>query len=323
MTQFRLGYVAMSVHVQNASPSQTMTFKQFSSLNDRQAAIRKLERIAQSNLSNTLRLLKHSVASGVTFFRMSSRLVPLATHENLSDWNYIQPIKEDLQAIGTFAKEKEMRIDFHPDHFVVLNSPDKDTFKFSLQVLKYHYRLLHGMGIDPTHRCVLHLGGAYQNKEKALEQFIENWAYVPSGIQKMIMLENDDKVFTMEDCLYVCEKLNIPFIFDLHHHMANHYASDWIIHWDRVVATWEHSPLPLKMHISSPKSTEDFKSHADLIDYEMFKSFLQHVSGSVQKVDCMIEAKLKDEALFTLSHQLHEDSSITMETPSLFTLKGY
>ena len=43
----RLGYVAMSVHLKNASPSQTMTYAQFQKLDDR-VAIRKLERIANS-----------------------------------------------------------------------------------------------------------------------------------------------------------------------------------------------------------------------------------------------------------------------------------
>ena len=33
----RLGYVAMSVHLKNASPSQTMTYAQFQKLDDREA----------------------------------------------------------------------------------------------------------------------------------------------------------------------------------------------------------------------------------------------------------------------------------------------
>jgi UV DNA damage repair endonuclease len=56
----KLGYVAMSVELQNASPSQTMTFAQFSKIKDREAAIRRLERIAESNIDNCLRLLKHN-----------------------------------------------------------------------------------------------------------------------------------------------------------------------------------------------------------------------------------------------------------------------
>ena len=35
----RLGYVAMSVHLNNASPSQTMTYTQFQRIKDREAAI--------------------------------------------------------------------------------------------------------------------------------------------------------------------------------------------------------------------------------------------------------------------------------------------
>ena len=36
----------------------------------------------------------------------------------------------------------------------------------------------------------LHVGGGYNDKEKALELFIHNWAYISPAIQKMIMLEN-------------------------------------------------------------------------------------------------------------------------------------
>ncbi|TGB05502.1 UV DNA damage repair endonuclease UvsE [Halobacillus salinus] len=322
MTLFRLGYVAMSMHLQNASPSQTMTYKRFQQIPDREAGLNKLARIAQSNLHNCLRLLKHNKSHGIKFFRFSSKLVPLATHEELKGWNYISPIKEDLQELGAFAKKNGMRVDFHPDHFVVLNSPNKDILKTSLQVLKYHYLLLHHMGIEPAHRCVLHLGGKYQDKESSLERLIENWMKVPSDIQKMIMIENDDTSYTLEDCLYVCEKLNLPQIFDLHHHMANHADPQWENHWSRVVKTWSHSKLPLKMHISSPRSDDAFKSHADFVDPTMFLDFVEKVNGSVSQIDCMIEAKQKDEALFRLVEALESDSRIEMKSESTFIWKG-
>lgn len=71
MTIVRLGYVAMSMNLKNASPSQTMTFKQFSAIKDREAAIARLERIAVSNLENCLRLLKHNVAHDIHFFALA------------------------------------------------------------------------------------------------------------------------------------------------------------------------------------------------------------------------------------------------------------
>ncbi|PYZ94696.1 UV damage endonuclease UvsE [Salipaludibacillus keqinensis] len=322
MTLFRLGYVAMSVHLQNASPSQTMTYKRFKQIGDEEAAIRKLERIAKSNLQNCLRLLKHNKAYEIEFFRLSSRLVPLATHMDLIGWDYLHALQEDLLELGELAKSQHMRLDFHPDHFVVLNSSKIEILKASLNVLKYHYQLLQRMNISPKHRCVLHLGGRYEDKEKSLERFIDNWALVPTPIQQMVILENDDTSYTLENCLYICEKLNIPQVFDLHHHLANHDDERWEDHWERVVRTWSHSLLPVKMHISSPKSKEEFKSHADYVDLDLFLDFVKKAQGSAEHIDCMIEAKQKDDALFKLVEQLKEHPNICMESGSTFTWKA-
>ncbi len=319
MTLFRLGYVAMSVHVKNSSPSQTMSYKSFSNVEDEEAAIHKLEKIAKSNISNCFRLLIHNKANDIHFFRLSSRLVPLATHEKVR-WDYKKALKDDFLKLGQYALEHQMRIDFHPDHFVVLNSPDKEILKTSILTLDHHYQLLKLMNIPTMHRCVFHLGGKYEDKEESLERFISNWAIVPNRIQQMIILENDDKTYTIEDILYVCEKLNIPFCFDLHHHIANHDDPDWIVHWARIVNTWNYSPLPMKMHISSPKSEHQFRAHADYINGEQFLSFAKKINHSVKQLDCMIEAKQKDDALFQLVNDLEQYSEVQMVDQASFTI---
>ncbi len=96
LTFVRLGYVAMSVHVQNASPSKTMTYATFSKMEDRQAAIHKLEQLANTNLTNCLRLLRHNLAHDIHFFRLSSKLIPLATHPELEGWDYMRAVKDSL-----------------------------------------------------------------------------------------------------------------------------------------------------------------------------------------------------------------------------------
>jgi len=317
----RLGYVAMSMELKNASPSQTMTFTQFQKIEDREAAIRKLERISISNLQNTLRILRHNVASDIHFYRLTSRLIPLANHEELHDWNYMKPLQELLREIGDFASENKLRIDFHPDHFVIINSMKKEIFKNTIQTLKMHYLLLKGMGIDPVHRCVLHVGGNYKETELSLERFIDNWMDVPKSIQKMIMLENDDTSFTLEDTLYLCEKLDIPLVFDYHHHLAHHKNPNWQAQWDRVIQTWCHSPLPIKMHISSPKSQNAFRHHADYVDIDMFFQFLNEIKGSVSQIDCMIEAKRKDNALFQLMEEIRGRDHVKIIDGSSFHIE--
>lgn len=321
MTIVRLGYVALSMDLKNVSPSKTMTFTQFQKMNDRDAAIRKLERLAIINLENTLRILKHNVASDIHFYRFTSRLVPLATHEVLADWDYLQPVQEMLRKVGNYVNNHQLRIDFHPDHFVLINSPKKEVLINSLKTLKLHYLILRGMKIDTTHRCVMHVGGNYKDTEKSLERFIDNWMVVPKSIQSMIMLENDDTSFTLDDTLYLCEKLGIPLVFDYHHHLAHHYQETWEDKWDRVVETWKDSSLPIKMHISSPKSEKAFRHHSDYVDPEMFFKFLKVINKSIPQIDCMIEAKKKDEALFRLMEYIKNRTDVDIIDSSSFYLK--
>jgi UV DNA damage endonuclease len=321
MTIIRLGYVAMSMKLQNASPSKTMTFAQFQKIEDREAAIRKLERIALLNLQNTLRILKHNAASDIHFYRLTSRLIPLANHEDLLEWNYMKPLKGQLREIGDYAKKHKIRVDFHPDHFVLINSMQKHILKNSINTLKLHYLLLKAMGINPAHRCVMHVGGNYKETENSLERFVENWMEIPRPIQQMIMLENDDTSFTLEDTLYLCEKLDIPLVFDYHHHLAHHQNENWENHWNRVVDTWRHSSLPIKMHISSPKSDKTFRHHSDYVDIDMFFNFLSIIKGSIPQLDCMIEAKMKDEALFKLMDDVKTRKDVEIIDGSSFYLK--
>lgn len=226
-----------------------------------------------------------------------------------------------MDEIGEFVRKHQLRIDFHPDHFVVLNSFKKEVLENSLKTLTMHYLLLKGMNIDSTHRCVLHVGGNYKETEKSLDRFVANWVDFPKHIQQMIMLENDDTSFTLDDTLYVCEKLGIPLVFDFHHHLAHHRHEKWEDNWDRVVATWKDSPLPIKMHISSPKSEDAFRHHSDYVDVDMFFSFLKEIKGSVPQIDCMIEAKKKDEALFNVIKEVKKRDDVKMIDGSSFYLK--
>ncbi|QOY34351.1 UV DNA damage repair endonuclease UvsE [Anaerobacillus isosaccharinicus] len=319
----RFGYVAMSVHLKNASPSQTMTVKQFEQIKDKEAAIRKLERIAVSNLENCYRLLKHNLAHDITFFRLSSKLVPLVNHPHTEGWKYEEAIAPILNEIGEFITKHQMRIGFHPDHFVVINNLDEDLLKRSIHTLIYHYKLLKGMNIDPMHRCVLHVGGAKNGVVEGLEEFIENFEKIPKAIQQMLILENDDTVYHIEDVLYLGEKLQIPVVLDIHHHDIHQPKTfSFLEVWDRVLETWKHSSLPVKIHVSSPKEDATDKRHHDYIDVERLMRFLTSIKGTVEQLDVMIEAKMKDEALIKLMKQLQTRHDCSVISGASIKLEG-
>lgn len=308
--KIRFGYVAMSKQLSNASPSQTMTVKQFMEIEDKEAAIKKLERIAKSNIENCIRLMKHNKAEGIHFFRLSSRLVPLVNHPLTEDWKYERVLAPYLKELGEYINKFEIRTGFHPDHFVVLNSPSKEILQQSVKTLLYHYKLLKGMNIEPTHRCVLHIGGKKQGIEGGLEQFITNIQDVPHALVNMLILENDDKNYAVEDALYLGEKIGIPVVFDLHHFDVYQRETDLHALWNRVVATWENSPHPIKMHVSSPKDGPLDRSHADYIDAGRLERFLREISGTTSQIDIMIEAKEKDVALIKLMEDLQAFRSV-------------
>ena len=67
----------------------------------------------------------------------------------------------------------------------------------------------------------IHIGGAYGDKESTLERFRENLKSLPSEIKEVMTLENDDKTYTADETLKMCQLEGIPLLFDYHHHMAN------------------------------------------------------------------------------------------------------
>lgn len=316
----RLGYVAMSTMVTNASPSKTMTATSFAKLGDREAAIRKLERISAENIHNTLRLLRHNRAYDIEMYRISSKLIPLMGHELLAGWDPIPTLADHFAELGQYAKEHRMRLSFHPDHFTVLSTPREDVLRNSQADLDRHVTMLEAMNLDTTAKCNIHIGGTYGNKETARARFLTNFTALPDRIQERMTLENDDKTFTALETLEVCEEVKVPMVLDIHHHQVNNNGEEAADLWPRIQATWEGSGLPPKIHVSSPKSEKDVRAHADYIDLPILMSFLREIAPVTPRLDVMLEAKRKDDALLKLIEGVREEAGVTLLTQASFEL---
>ncbi|MGG6312562.1 UV DNA damage repair endonuclease UvsE [Paenibacillus macerans] len=314
----RFGYVAMSAVIENASPSKTMTLKTFSGLADREAAVRRLETIAEQNLHNTLRLLRHNVGNDIRVYRFSSKLIPLATHELLSDWNPYEALREPFAAVGNYVKKQGLRVSFHPDHFTVLSTPRPEVLKSSFRDLEHHVAMFDAMGLDGRAKNNIHVGGAYGDKPSAAMRFRDNVEALPERIKQRLTFENDDKTFNAPETLELCEALGIPMVLDIHHQWVNNQGESLSELWPRILDTWKtpyaqadspiDGPLPPKIHASSPKSESDPRGHADHVIAGPLLAFLRSIASFTERVDVMLEAKLKDEALFALMKDLSKYS---------------
>ncbi|MGE5403689.1 MAG: UV DNA damage repair endonuclease UvsE [Candidatus Saccharibacteria bacterium] len=302
----RFGYVAMSVLLEKASPSRTVTVKTFEQLAAKSPdiALLKVHNAARENLQNTLRLLKHSRGYGISIYRFSSRLIPLATHPLLAEWDYTQDLKDDLLSIGDYVKANRMRVSFHPDHFTLLNSPRPEVLDASLSDLNYHNRMLDTMGLNETSKLVIHVGGGYKDKIAARARFLANWPAVPEDIQKRIVLENDDRIFTAGEVIEIARQAGTPVVLDLHHYACNRGEDTMSNIIPQFIKTWTPASLPPKIHISSPKSPEDFRSHHDYVNPDDIYPFLMAFADFNSDLDVMVEAKQKDQAMLRLVRDL-------------------
>ncbi|MBD3921085.1 UV DNA damage repair endonuclease UvsE [Paenibacillus sp. PR3] len=326
----RFGFVAMSMLLEKASPSRTMTYANFSKLDDREAALRKLERLAEENLNNTLRLLRHCRGSGVQVYRFSSKLIPLATHDAVKDWNPYPALADKFAEIGAFVRDNGMRVSFHPDHFCVFSTPRPEVLASSRNDMEYHVRMLEAMGLNESAKNNIHVGGAYGDKLVSGDRFIEQFSGLDERLRRRVTLENDDKTFNVRETLGIAEAVEVPMVLDIHHHAVNDggETEESLIGelWPRIIGTWQRENerlakdsdviesigaatpdwpggpmmLPPKIHASSPKSVTDPRGHADYVDPEPLLRFLQSVADSVPMIDCMLEAKQKDDAVFRL-----------------------
>lgn len=316
----RFGFVAMSLLLENVSPSRTMTYASFSKLDDREAGIRRLERITEDNLTSTLRILKNNVAHDIPMYRFSSKLVPLATHEALEGWDPYAAVGPAFAELGAYARRHGFRTSFHPDHFCIFSTPRPEVLRGSKRDLEHHVRMLEAMELDERSKCNIHMGGAYGDKPVSSERFIAQFSALKPRLIRRVTLENDDKTFNVKETLAAAETVGVPMVLDIHHHAVNNggIAEEELIGelWPRICRTWERErirlgilserELPPKIHASSPKSDSDPRGHADYVEAGPLLSFLRRAAGTSEFVDCMLEAKSKDAALLQLMKDLGE-----------------
>ncbi len=294
----RLGYACISNTLEGITTSTNYTYTAYS----KEKNNAKLDQIIKSNLTALEQIIDYNIANNIHFYRLSSRIIPLATKKEVV-FDYLTKYDNYYDKIASKIKKSQMRIDFHPDQFCVLNSTNQEVVLNSIEILKYHYNLLKKLKVAKK-ILVLHIGSNTFGKKNSLSRFINNYQKLPTYIKKAIAVENDDKVFNIDDCLYLNQKLGIPVILDYHHYVCNSGDINLDDKLEKIFNTWQD--INPKIHFSSPKNLtkKEMRSHSDYIDCNKFIEFIEKIKKYKIDIDIMIEAKKKDEALFRLVREL-------------------
>lgn len=311
LPNINFGYACISSVIANCSTAKTVPLSQFKNIESREAQIYRLERIARENLTNTIRLLWHNIAEGFKLYRFSSQLIPLANHPLGQIWDYTSVLSDELTKIGRIIRDNDLRVSSHPGQYTVINTTSAKIFENSVLDLVYHDTVLKAMGLDHNAVMVIHVGGVYNDKASALKRFITNFQRLPESVQHRLVIENDDVSYSIKDVLYLCETLKRPMVLDVHHHKCYNQGENLAEYLPKIFATWEGMQRPPKIHFSSPQSPKTPLNHADYINADEFKNFLDIAKDYT--FDVMIEAKKQDEAVL----KLWEDLGLRVPTSTI------
>ncbi|MBZ5749956.1 UV DNA damage repair endonuclease UvsE [Metabacillus rhizolycopersici] len=300
--RIRFGYVANALGLWDASPSKALTFARYSAL-PKNERMEKLKSVTAQNLQHTKRILYYNIAHEIELYRFSSSLVPLATHPDVM-WDFITPFKTEWEELGQLIQQFKFRPSFHPNQFTLFTSPREEVTLNAVTDMKYHFQMIEAMNALERGIINIHIGGAYGDKTEALRRFHQNIKKLPNEIKRHMTLENDDKTYDVEETLITCEKENIPMILDYHHYMANQGGVDLPLYLQRIFNTWNVCHTVPKVHLSSPKSDQAYRSHADFVSIEFVLPFLKMAKVLNQDFDIMIEAKQKNLAMHRLIEEI-------------------
>jgi UV DNA damage endonuclease len=266
----------------------------------RQEQLQRLDDLCEVNAKNLLNALEFCRDNQIGSFRINSQILPLKTHPqigyDMGDLPGGDNIIEAFKRCGRFSRKNDIRTSFHPDQFVILNSPNPDVVQKSVADLEYQAQVARWVNADVIN---IHAGGVYNDKPAALLRLINTVEALPEPVRERLTLENDDRSYTPRDLLPVCRQLKIPMVYDVHHHRCLGDGLSMESVTAQTIDTWNREPL---FHLSSPKDgweSPNPRKHHDFIDIrDLPKNWL------TLDVTVEIEAKAKELAIKKLIKEI-------------------
>jgi UV DNA damage endonuclease len=246
-----------------------------------------------NNLDCLKQILIFNLKHNILFFRISSDIIPFASHPVLSiKWE--EHFKETLESIGKLIKKNQMRISMHPDQFIVLNSKKEEVVQRSMKELSYHAALLNAMGLDSSAKIQLHVGGVYDNKQSSMDRFINHYELLPLRVKERLVIENDERCYSIKDCLEINRKIHIPVLLDFFHHQIYNHDEHFRTILHQAAETWNKIDGIPMIDYSSQEKNQKTGKHTTHIDKNNFYSFLNNISSI--DADVMLEIKDKEKS---------------------------
>ena len=294
--------------------------------------------VVVQNLADVLAALRWNVERDLRFFRVSSDLIPFGPLPAFPfDW--AEAFDWQFREIRRLVKAEGLRVTSHPGQYTVLNSPRPDVVDNSIDELDFQAQVLKRM--DPNGTMTLHVGGAYGDKEAAMDRFAQTLERLSDDARQRLAIENDDTTYTLAETVALAERTGLPVIVDLFHHILNPgtgtapanpgtapaaegappaaMPDDELVELlDRAMATWGRRPPKLHLSSHKPGTRTGHADYLDMDDVDRLVGLMERVGDPDAPYDLMLEAKKKEQAVLEVRRYLdtgeRPDRPIPMET---------
>jgi len=300
----QLGLCCINTELRSQNPpifcSRTMIMRSI-----KEKGVNTLKEKILQNIKDIIKMIEWNEAKGIRVMRLSSNLFPHKTNPKIEDYGY-DFAKDIFEKIGETYKKYGHRLTFHPGQYNVLGTAEPKKLQQTINDLTYHADVLDMIGVDKDGVMVIHGGGTYGDKQKTIDRWCDNYLKLPEKIKNRLVLENCEKSFSIADCLDISKRVNIPVVLDTHHFECfKHYhpeeaknikpAEEYI---KEILYSWKRRGLKPKFHVSE-QGCGQVGHHSDFIE-EIPQYLLEIPEKYGVNIDIMIEAKLKEQAIFKL-----------------------
>lgn len=176
--------------------------------------------IATHNMQSAYNLVEYvsTLPENRRMVRLGSNQLPAATHENWSylwqDSTNVKMLEEGFAKVGQLARDKDVRLSFHPGQFCVLASDRPDVVERSIDEFEYHVNMARWMGYGKEFqdfKINVHVSGRL-----GAEGLIKQLPRLSPEALNTITIENDEMCWGLDESLKLVD--HVALVLDIHHH---------------------------------------------------------------------------------------------------------
>ena len=292
----RIGYACINMSLKGVTTNRSMIKRTFD-----QKGISYASELAVENTKDLLKILVWNKNNNISFFRISSDIFPWSSHYNLEDLPHFEQIKLNLKRVGDYATKNNIRLTAHPGPYNVLGSPTQQVVENTIKDLETHAKIfdLIGLSKTPYNKLNIHCNGVYGDKLVTMDRFCSNFERLSESVKNRLTIENDDKgsMYSVKDLLYIHNKINIPIVFDYHHHLFCTGGLSEKEALELAISTWPKDITPI-VHYSESKAIHESNSTIKEQAHSDYINKLPDTYG--YDLDVMLECKAKELALLDI-----------------------